>query len=475
MARNNGRTLNAGVGRIEAWAWAMYDFANSGYTTVVITAVFNAYFVATVAGNADWATLAWTSALAVSYGLIMLTAPGIGAYADLRAAKKRLLAVTTVGCVLGTSALGLVGAGDVWLGIVLVVVSNFFFGTGENVIAAFLPELARGRGLGRLSGLGWGLGYLGGLLSLGVCLAYVTHAQGLDREATEFVPVTMWITAGIFLLAALPTFIFLKERARPVIDATPSPASPRSDLHVGPVPAGQSQEVGFVLSASTPPQGGGSGVAPMEAGVQGAYRRMLDTLGHLRRYPDLGRFLVCIVFYQAGVQAVIALAAVYAQQAMGFDTQQSIVLILAVNVTAAIGAVAFGQVQDRIGHKRAIALTLFGWLLTVVLAWFATRPGLFWLAANMAGLCLGASQSAGRALVGYFSPAGRRAEFFGLWGLAVKLSSILGPLTYGMAVWLTRGQHRPAMLTLGVFFVIGLWILSGVDVRRGRRAALRSR
>jgi UMF1 family MFS transporter len=406
----------------------MYDFANSGYTTVVITAVFNAYFVAIVAGNTPWATLAWTAALAVSYGLIMLSAPAIGAYADLRAAKKRLLAITTGGCVLGTAALALVGPGDLWLAVVLLVLSNFFYGTGENLIAAFLPELARGRALARLSGLGWGLGYLGGMLTLGICLAYIAHAQASGLDAPRYVPGAMLITAAVFLLAALPTFLILRER--------------------------------------------GTGLIAGEHVIRSAYRQVGDTLRHARTYPDLFRFLLCIVFYQAGVQAVIALAAVYAQQAMGFDTQESILLILVVNVTAAIGAVLFGHVQDRIGHRPTIAITLTGWLVTVVLAWFASEPGLFWLAANIAGLCLGASQSAGRALVGYLSPLPHRAEFFGLWGLAVKLSSILGPITYGVAVWLTAGAHRPAMLTLGVFFLIGLAILAGVDVRRGRRQAL---
>ena len=160
-------TLNPGVKPVEAWAWAMYDFANSGYTTVVITAVFNAYFVAGVAGNAPWATLAWTLALAVSYALVILTAPGLGAYADLKAAKKRLLGLTTLGCVVGTAGLALVQPGDLWLAVALIVFSNFFFSTGENLIAGFLPELARGRALGRLSGMGWGLGYVGGLLILG--------------------------------------------------------------------------------------------------------------------------------------------------------------------------------------------------------------------------------------------------------------------------------------------------------------------
>jgi UMF1 family MFS transporter len=128
----------------EVWAWAMYDFANSGYTTVVITAIFNAYFVAVVAEGKDWGTLAWSAALAVSYFLVMVTAPALGAYADAYASKKRLLLASTMGCVLFTAGLALVGRGDILLAIPLIILSNFFFGVGENLIAAFLPELARG-------------------------------------------------------------------------------------------------------------------------------------------------------------------------------------------------------------------------------------------------------------------------------------------------------------------------------------------
>jgi UMF1 family MFS transporter len=422
--------LNPGVRKREAWAWAMFDFANSGYTTVVITAVFNAYFVSAIAGNADWASLAWTSALAVSYALIVVSAPAVGAYADRHRAKKKLLALTTAGCVVSTVALGWAGPGDLWLAVALVVLSNFFFGSGENLIAAFLPELARGRALGRLSGWGWGLGYLGGMLVLGLCLAYVARAQAAGQPAEAFVPVTLWITAAAFALASLPTFILLRERG----------------------------------SAD-------AGAAPLGL----AYGQVLASLRGLAGFPDLRRFLICIVFYQAGVQAVIALAAIYAQQAMHFDTRQTILLILVVNLAAAAGAFAFGHVQDRIGHKRAIATTLLGWLATVLLAFIAVDAARFWLAALVAGLCLGSSQSAGRALIGYLSPAARRAELFGLWGLAVKLSSILGPMTYGLAVWLTDGEHRTAMLSLGVYFLVGLALLAGVDVRRGRRAASASK
>ncbi|MDP1535631.1 MAG: MFS transporter [Burkholderiales bacterium] len=428
MTEHARNSLAPGVRRREVWSWAMYDFANSGYTTVVITAVFSAYFVAEVAGNAPWATFAWTAALAVSYALIMLTAPVIGAWADARAAKKRLLAATTLGCIAFTAALALIGRGDVAGGIALIILSNFFFGSGENLIAAFLPEIAQGEALGRVSGWGWSLGYFGGLVALGICLAYVTLAQTQGVPATTFVPGTMLITAAFFALASLPTFLFLRERAQPQAAASMA--------------------------------------------VRAAFARLRETVRTAHRYRDLRRFLVCLVFYQAGIQTVIALAAIYAQQAMGFTTRDTLLLILVVNVTAALGAFAFGYVQDRLGHVRTIVLTLVGWMITVLLAWRAEGPALFWVAANMVGLCLGSSQSAGRALVGYLSPPGRQAEFFGLWGLAVKLSSILGPLTYGAVTWLSGGDHRLAILITGAYFVAGIAVIAGVDAARGRRAAL---
>ena len=231
-------------------------------------------------------------------------------------------------------------------------------------------------------------------------------------------------------MAALPTFLILRERAVP-------------QLHLQ-----------------------GRGV------VSEAFTRLGETLHHARRYRDLGRFLICLVFYQAGIQAVIALAAIYAQQAMHFGTRETIMLVLLVNVTAAVGAFVFGQIQDRLGHIRTIALTLLGWIAMILIAWSADTPGQFWVAANITGLCLGASQSAGRALVGYMSPPARSAEFFGLWGLAVKLSAILGPLTYGLVSWMSGGDHRLAILMTGSYFLIGLVLLRGVNAERGRHAAL---
>jgi MFS transporter, UMF1 family len=399
----------------------MYDFANSGYTTVVITAVFGAYFVGVVASGKPWATFAWTAALSVSYALILLTGPLIGAWADAHAGKKGLLLFSTVGCVLFTALLALVSPGQIALALGLIVLSNYFFGTGENLIAAFLPELADSRAMGRVSGWGWAFGYLGGLAALGLCLAYLLTS---GRPAAEAVPVTMLITAAFFAVAATPTFVFLRERAAP----QPQRKQP--------------------------------------------WARMRQTLGEARKYSDLRRFLACIVFYQAGITAVVSLAAIYAEQVMKFTMQQTIALILVVNVTAAVGAFGFGYVQDAIGHVRAVAITLVGWIIMVTLAGTTQSIAGFWLAANLAGLCMGSSQAAGRAIVGYLAPPARLAEFFGLWGLAVKAASIFGPLTYGVVTWLFAGNHRLAIFATGLYFVIGLALLRGIDVERGRRQAL---
>ena len=405
----------------------MYDFANSGFTTVVVTAIFNAYFVGVVAAGRSWSTFAWTLALSVSYAIVIFSAPLVGAYADAHAVKKKLLAITTVGCVLGTALLSLVGPGDLALAFALIVLSNVFFGTGENLAAAFLPELARPDALGKVSAWGWSLGYIGGLLTLAICLAYVIFARGQGHTEAEFVPVTMLITAGAFAAASSFTFLVLNERARP------------QDVQSG--------------------------------GAVRALTRVGQTLQHARQYKDLLRFLGCIALYQSGVQTVIALSAIYAQEAMGFTTQDTITLVLLVNITASLGAFVFGQWQDRLGHRRTLTLTLLGWCSMVLIAYFTTDRLGFWIAANIAGLCLGASQSAGRAIVGYLAPADRQAEFFGLWGLAVKLASIAGPLSYGAITWLTDNDHRTAILTTGLFFVLGLIVLASIDLERGRRAA----
>ena len=421
--------LNDGVRKREVFGWAMYDFANSGYTTVVLTAVFNAYFVGVIAGNASWATLAWTSALALSSAVVMLTMPSLGALADLRAAKKRMLAVSTFGCVVATVLLAFAGPGDLWLAMAAIVVSNVFYSYGESLTAAFLPELARREALGRVSGWGWSFGYFGGMLTLGLSLGYVLWAQGQGIPAQRFVPVTMLITAGIYGVSSLLTFALLKERAQPQVQAA------------------------------------------QDSGLRASLARLAQTWRHAQDYRDFVWLLLCAVAYQAGIAVVIALAAVYAEQVLGFQQTQTMMLIFLVNIASAVGAFAFGYWQDRIGHRKALAITLVGWIVMTLLAVAATDAALFWVAAVVAGLCMGSSQSAGRAMAGAFAPPHRLAEFFGLWTFAVRLAAIIGPMTYGLVTLLTAGNHRIAILSTGLFFVIGLIVLARVNVPRGIAAA----
>ncbi|MDP2257989.1 MAG: MFS transporter [Polaromonas sp.] len=428
MAIFDSAALKPGVAKREVFGWAMYDFANSGYTTVVLTAVFNVYFIGVVANGAAWGTLAWTLALSASNLLVLVLMPALGAWADAHAAKRRLLMVATVACVATTAALALTGRGDLWLAVAAIVLSNFFYSVGESLTAAFLPELARHEAMGKVSGWGWSFGYFGGMLSLGLCLAYVLHAQAQGQAATDFVPVTMLITAAVYGAAALVTFALLRERARPQRAAAHAQTS--------------------------------------------AWAALVGSWQQAQPYTDFRRLLLCAVFYQAGIAVVIALAAVYADQAMKFSQSETMALVFVVNIAAAVGAFAFGYWQDRMGHKRALAATLLVWIGMVLIAAFTETRAMFWLAATLAGLAMGSSQSGGRAMAGTLIPAARLAEFFGLWTFAVRLAAIIGPITYGLVTWLTHNNHRLAILATGSFFVIGLVLLQRVNMQRGTAAGL---
>ena len=432
MALFPASALRPGVRKREVFGWAMYDFANSGYTTVVITAVFDAYFVGGIAKGAPWAAFAWTAALSTSYAIVMLTMPAIGVWADQHAAKKRVLMFATAGCVLATVALAVTprftGLSGVALAMALIVVSNAFYSYGESLTGAFLPELATAEGMGKVSGWGWAFGYVGGMLALGVCLAYVLWSQSKGLPAAHFVPGTMLITAAIYGAAACATFALLPERAQ-----------------------------------------------PRAAGAEAsAWQQLRATYRQARAYRDFMWLLVCTVCYQGGVAVAITLAAIYAEQVIGFVASETMVLIFVLNIAAAVGAFSFGYVQDRIGHKVSLAGTLVAWVAVCVIAAMVSTKGGFWWAAAIAGLAMGSSQSAGRAMTGYLAPPKQLAEFFGLWTFATRLASIVGPLSFGAITWMTGGNQRIAILSTAVLFIAGLLLLLPIDMQRGREAALRS-
>ena len=425
-------SLRPGVAPREVFGWAAFDFANLGYTTVVLTAVYNAYFVNVVAGNASWATLLWTVIIAVSSAIGMVVMPVIGTLADAHAKKRSGLFIATVVCIAATFGLTLTGEGTIVWAALMIILSNLAFNIGETLNSAFLPEIASDEGVGKVSGWGWSFGYCGGLVTLGLSLLLVTFGPelwGLDFDGS--VAGTLWITGIVFAVATVPTFAWLKERA------VPKPDAPRA--------------------------------AALFSDSMASLKKTASALPQLKHF---GRLTLTGFLNQCGVSVVITLSAVYATAVMGFTLNDSILLVFLVNITAAVGAFVFGYVEDKIGHKKSLMLTLWIWVAMIVVA--ATSEGVvqFWIAANLAGIAMGSSQSAGRAMVAVLSPAARSAEFYGFWNMALWFANIVGPLTYGAVTWVSGNNHRLAIAITGLFFLAAIVVLKTLDMEEGRREAL---
>jgi len=427
--------------RREIFGWAMFDFANQAFTLLIITVVFGELFTTVIVGdrgdNFRLANLLWSLALAVSFLLVVLTAPLCGAIMDYRAEKKRFLFASYLATVVATALLYFVEPGYIWLGMLLIIVSNYAYSMGESFIAAFLPELGPPEFLGKISGFGWALGYIGGLCAAGFTLMVLGEASAENFERIRWVGP---FAAGFFLLAAIPTFVWLKERGQPQPVVT--------NFH------------------------------------QIAWRRVTTTLHELHRFQDLSRFLVSLLFSMAGVYIIIAFAFIYGAQVIGWDESVRNIMFIIVQITAAVGAVGLGWVQDRIGAKRTYQITLLLWVSAIIAIWATPQVTalvnhlfgwqwqaqyVFLVVGCLAGLSLGSSQSASRALVGVFSPLSKSAEFFGFWGLANKLAGVLGIVMLGSLQAVVGLQG--AILLCALLFVVAIVVCMGVNERRGREAA----
>ena len=413
------------VRRREIFGWAMFDFANSSYTTIIVTVAFSVFFKQVVTSG-DAGDALWGLGLSVSNILVVLLSVVVGAVADGAARKKSFLAATYFLCVAGTAALALIDPGEIALALTLFVLSNIGFSLGENLISAFLPEISTPETIGRISGLGWGVGYVGGLLVLLAIFPLIRG--GFVVENLGALRWTWLATAGFFLLGGLPTFLFLRERA------LPSPAD--------------------------------SWLEHARSGLA----RVGHTMREIRHFTQLARFLVVFFLYQAGLTTVFAFAGIYAVETIGFSSSDLIQLFLVLNVSAAVGAVGFGWIQDRIGAMRTIRITLVLWIAVAVGAFLVATADGFWAVAVAAGLGIGSLQSASRAMVGLFAPVEKSGEFFGFWGIAGKAAYAVGPLAFGL-VSTGTGSQRLAILSTGLFFLVGLAGTFLVDETEGRRAA----
>lgn len=409
----------------ELFGWAMFDFANSSYTTVVVTVAFSVFFTTLVVpgGRGDWY---WGVGLFASNGLTVLLSPVVGAIGDGAGRKKQLLFLTYAFCVGGTAALYFTGPGGVVLALALFVISNVAFSLGENLSSAFLPEISTPQNIGRISGLGWGLGYFGGLGSL--LLIRPLLAGGFTADNLPALRRVWVLTALFFLVAALPTFLFLRERA---------PRGPRR--------------------------------SPLAYARLG-FERLAETARSVGRFSQLARFLTVFFLFSCGLTSVIAFSGVYAANTIGFTGDELIFLFLVLQLAAAGGAFLFGVLEDRIGARRTIQVALVLWVTVCAGAYLAQTKAAFWGVAMAAGLGIGSLQSSSRAMVGLFSPVTKSGEFFGFWGLAMRAAYALGPFVFG-SISLATGSQRLAVLITAAFFVAGWVGMLFVDEEKGRAAA----
>jgi UMF1 family MFS transporter len=417
------------AGRRELWAWCFYDFANSSFSTLIVTVAYSVYFIQVVAVDVSPPGLAerlWFWGYALSMLVVALVSPILGALADLRANKRRVLIVSTLLCVVSTALLWLVHRGDVTLGLLMFGIANIGFDLGFVFCSAFLVELVPPQQMGRLSGYGWGFGYVGGLLSL--ALAYPFIAGGFTEANLASYRLSFVVTALFFLIGTLPTFLYLQERAQP-----------------RPVKAGLSVWRAVMMQLS-------------------------DTARHLTTYRDLKRYFIAYLIYSDAINTVIVASAIFANKVLDFTPSDLIIYFLVTQITAGLGSVGFGFVADRIGAVRSITMTLLVWIGLVICAAAVQTHMQFYLLGLVAGAALGANQSVSRTLLGRFTPLGLQGEFFGFFSVAGKFAAIFGPIVYGeVTAW--TGSQRWAVLSMALFFLVGLVVFLGVDERRGMAAA----
>ncbi len=403
-------------GRI--FAWTLFDFANTGFHVVIITLVFPIYFKNVIAGGNE---AAWGRLISASMLATAILGPLLGSVADATGRKKYFLGLFTAACVAATASLWFTGAGTLALASCLLLVANIGFEGGTVFYDAFLPEITTKERFAKVSGYGFAMGYLGSFVILLIILPLVS-ASPVPEANTK---ATFLIAAGYFALFSLPMMIFVKERREP--GATRAP-----------------------LTGQT---------------VVAGYRRLRETLTHLRRYDAIRKFLLAFFIYNDSILTVILFAGIFADKTLGLATKDLILFFMIVQGSALLGSLGFGAITNRLGARQVIIITLMIWIGIVVAAYFITTRDAFFILGAVAGIALGSSQSTSRAMMALLTPFEKRTEFFGFYdGFFGKASAVVGPLVFG-EVSRALGQ-RPAMLVIGAIFVVGIALVFRVPDAR---------
>lgn len=428
----------------EIFGWAMFDFANQAYTLLIITVIFGDLFTRVIVGDApDYrlGNLLWSMALGLSALAVAIVNPLCGAIMDHAAQRKRYLFLTTALMVIGTGLLYFVEPGWIALAMLLIIVSNFAYALGEGIIASFLPGLGPRKAMGWISGFGWGLGYIGGLVATAFTLVFLGETSAENYDTIRWVGP---FSAVFIIIACIPTFVWLKERG----------------------------------IASTLPVG--------TSVLQMGWQRMRDTWVDVQQFRDLRQLLISVFFSMAGIAVIVSFAFIYGAQVIQWDDTVRTYMFIVVQITAAIGAIGFGILQSRIGAKLTYQLSQGLWVFAILAIWLTPdvtelvntfmdsdwqAQHVFLMAGCMAGLSLGSAQSAGRALVGVLTPPDKSAEFFGLWGTSAKLAAVFGIM--GIGILQNVFGLENAILFCLLLFVAAMVLVMPVNETRGIAAAER--
>lgn len=394
-------------------AWVLYDFANSAFAAIVVATILPAYYANLVVGNAEGhGDFLWGLAVSTSMVLVAVTSPLLGGIADHAGARKRFLVWLSLVSVAATALLATVGPGDVVGGFALAVAGIVTFEAAFVYYNSYLPRIAPPEALGRVSAAGFAVGYAGSLVAF---LAAYPFAAAKAYWGCFLVAAAQF---GIF---AIPAFVVLPPDTRPAM------------------------RLGTAIAR----------------GARETWATLREILRNRDR-TEIRRFLMAYFVYEDGVNTVIFFAAVFAAKTLGFSFEEIIGLFMLVQISALVGSAVWARPTDRLGPRLVVRVTLVQWTLVTVLAFFVQAKWQFWVVAVLAGTGLGAVQAASRTFIATLIPRGREAEFFGFYSLVGKTGAIMGPLVFGGVSWLLAGNQRAAMIAVGLFFVVGLALLSRV-------------
>jgi UMF1 family MFS transporter len=411
-------------------AWCLYDWANSAFATSVVAAILPVYFARTAAKSmpAHEATALWGYASAAALAVTAVLSPIAGAFADqTRRRKPLLLACVLLGSA-GTLGLALTPASAWHTMLVAFAVAFIAFATGNVIYDSLLPAVAGPAEMHRVSARGFAWGYVGGGLLLAVNLAMVTMPQRFGlHDAALATRAAFASVAGWWLAFSLPLF-------RDV----PEPEAERSGVPARELPSA-------------------------------VLRQLSGTLRGLGHQPDLLRFLIAFWLYSDGIGTIIKMATIYGVE-VGLGDRDLMGALLMVQIVAAPASIAFGRLASPLGARGAVMLGIAGYAGISVFAYFLRSPWQFWALAALVALFQGGTQAISRSMFASLVPREKSSEMFGFYSVSEKLAGVVGPILFGVVTQATHGG-RVATLTLLPLFLGGAWMLSGVDLERGRRAA----